>query len=382
MRLNIRRWLFLGFSLRALNALWNGFFGPSIAADGDAASFHYWAVQYAVESFGREFNIGSSPYITALGMFYYVTTDSLFLGSLLSCIAWLLSALIFLSCLRLVSVQSVVQSKMVMIYAFLPSSIIYTSITIREAYQMLFVNIAIYAALKIFIHKSARHWLALILATACAGMLHTGLMAFGVIFFATTIVFVFMSRQDEKSLLTKGVVVIISFAILSYGYSILGDHFSGSTYNFEAGPESAIRQYQENLAAVDARTNYRSEVGISGLKDLITVIPIGLFQYMFEPLPWHISGLQDVILLFENIVRGWLLLIIWKAFRISTLPKKNVLRFTFFSYLIMETIWSLGTGNWGTSVRHHLPALGLLLIAFCIASIETPSSKNSTFRKR
>jgi len=28
----------------------------------------------------------------------------------------------------------------------------------------------------------------------------------------------------------------------------------------------------------------------------------------------------------------------------------------------MEGIWSLGTVNWGTSIRHHLPALGLLLV--------------------
>ena len=28
----------------------------------------------------------------------------------------------------------------------------------------------------------------------------------------------------------------------------------------------------------------------------------------------------------------------------------------------MEVIWALGTVNWGSAARHHVPAMGLLLI--------------------
>jgi hypothetical protein len=33
------------------------------------------------------------------------------------------------------------------------------------------------------------------------------------------------------------------------------------------------------------------------------------------------------------------------------------------SYFAQELIWSIGTVNWGTSVRHHMPSFGLLLFA-------------------
>jgi hypothetical protein len=36
--------------------------------------------------------------------------------------------------------------------------------------------------------------------------------------------------------------------------------------------------------------------------------------------------------------------------------------FVFLSYLVIETIWSLGTVNWGTAIRHHLPSIGLLVV--------------------
>ena len=43
---------------------------------------------------------------------------------------------------------------MMLVYALLPSSIIVTSVTLREPYQLLLVNLAILAALKIYWNKS------------------------------------------------------------------------------------------------------------------------------------------------------------------------------------------------------------------------------------
>jgi hypothetical protein len=37
--------------------------------------------------------------------------------------------------------------------------------------------------------------------------------------------------------------------------------------------------------------------------------------------------------------------------------------FVFINYFILELIWSMGTVNWGTALRHHIPSFGLLVIA-------------------
>lgn len=31
-------------------------------------------------------------------------------------------------------------------------------------------------------------------------------------------------------------------------------------------------------------------------------------------------------------------------------------------YLFLELIWSFGTVNWGTALRHHIPSIGLLIV--------------------
>ena len=353
----------LGFALRLLVAIWNGFFGPSFGADLDALSFHLEAVDYAHNPSFDEFRIGWI-YTNFLGLFYYVTTDSLFIGSLLSCIAWLVSALILASCLRILSVERSVQTKIMVIYALLPSSIFITSVTLREPYQLLFVNLAIYAVLKLYLHKANRHWVTLVLAIVGAGSLHGGLLAFGILLFAGTLLLVSMRGKKGISWTKLGLMGAVAAVVLWYGFSFFGN----ISYNLDDGLGSAVEIYQQGALGIDARANYKSDVSISGFADLLFFVPVGLFQYLFEPFPWQISAASDVFALLENMLRGWLIWKAWKAVRIAPAQQRRVLLFVFISYLMMETIWSIGTINWGTSIRHHLPAWGLLLLAAYAAS--------------
>ena len=87
-------WIWAGFVIRLANSINNGFFGPSIGADADAFWFHMAAVDTSRDLLFEEFVTGHI-YSYLLGYFYYFTTDSLFLGSALSVLGWLLSAFIF-----------------------------------------------------------------------------------------------------------------------------------------------------------------------------------------------------------------------------------------------------------------------------------------------
>lgn len=363
MKTTVSLLVFFGFALRLFIAIWNGFFGPSFGADLDALTFHMEAVEFARNPIFDEFRIGWI-YTDFLGFFYYITTDSLFLGSLLSCVAWLVSALVLVSCLRILSVVRCVQNKIILIYAFLPSSIMFTAITIREPYQLLFVNLAIYAALKIYLHKASRHWVTLIFAIAGAGVLHGGLLAFGILLFAGTLLLVALRVGKGILWVRLGVMGIVAAVVIGYGFVLFGN----ISYSLNDGLGNAIEVYQQGALGIDARANYKTESVISGLWALLIFVPVSLFQYFFEPLPWRISTASDVFLVLENILRGWLIWQAWRAVSMTSAQQRIVLLFIFISYLILEMIWSVGTINWGTSVRHHIPAWGLLLLAAYAAS--------------
>jgi len=379
--------LWLGFFLRLVIAFVNGFVGPTYGASEDSLGFHLIAVEVSQNLVFDVFLI-SHIYPSFLGVFYFITTDHLFLGSALSALAWLASAFILLRIMRILSFKMSNQWRVMLIYALIPTSLMYTSVTLREPFQLLFINLALYAALKIYFHRSNAHWPVLFLAAVGMGALHGALLASGIFIIAGTL-FLLTSRNIKGVSFTKVVLVTpIVILCLFYGFSLL---ISISDYGelIEDGLSVAVQTYQRGTMELVQRATYRTEIEINGLGGLILSIPSLLFQYLFEPMPWKISSIVDVVALLENMLRFWL---IWNALKYlvgSYLNKpmfvarndfgnERFIFFIFLSYLVMETIWSLGTSNWGTASRHHLPSLGLLLVAgFAYRNVTSPKYNRS-----
>lgn len=367
--------IWIGFLIRVLVAVWNGFWGPSFGAEVDAASFHYWATEFSRQPTLDNLKI-SSTYSYMLGFVYYLTTDSLFIGSLFSCLAWLASGIILIKIMSLLSIAEHLKFKAMVVYALLPSSILFTSVTIREAYQLLFVNMAIYYSLKVYLNKSALHWMFLLFSVLGMSVLHGALLAFGVFIVGSTLVI--NALHDQRSFSLIKFLLLGALAILTV---IFGLSFSsGIFYTFEDGIAIAVESYQQASLDLDGRTNYKDGVQISGLVGLILFLPLSLFQYLFEPMPWRISSILDLVTLSENIIRA---LLIWKSWinvKNANLKKQRLLVFILLMYIIVEFIWSVGTINWGTAMRHHLPSIGLLLItAFAYPGYFVSSKKIKLF---
>jgi len=357
--MTIRNVIIIGFVARLCIAVWNGFWGPSFGADLDAQDFHSLAVEMVDSGQYLDFKIGTDAYSNFLGFFYILTFESLFLGSLLSCVIWSISAIFFAKCLRILSLSPGAQVIPMILYAFLPSSVMFTSVTLREAYQLLFVNISVYSVLKIYLHRSPAYWLSLLISAVGMGLLHGGLFAFGVFLVVATVTLLVLRGHLGLSLIKMTVAVPLVAAIVLYGFSA----FTSMSYNLDEGLATGVLVYQEGGMAINARAQYKVETNIEDFSTFLRSIPVSLFQYLFEPMPWKVTSYVDLPVLFENIFRVWL---VRKAYvglrRMPRLNRRPVI-FIVIAYLMLETIWSLGTVNWGTAVRHHLPSLGLLLIA-------------------
>jgi hypothetical protein len=366
--MEVKKIILIGFSLRLFIAFWNGFFGPSPGADLDAFGLNGFAENVARSGEFESFSVGYKPYTNILGLIYGVTISHIFVGSIISCFAWLYSAVLISQCLKLMVIQRTLQRRAMWIYTLLPSSIMLTAVTLREPYQLLFINLAIYAVLRIFINNRRWYWVVLFFSIAGFGSLHGALFAFGLLLFAGSLLLVNMKNHGKKMpniFIPFILIFILVFLILGFKM------FNELSYSLDGGLDQAVEAYQQGSLGVDARTNYKTEVSISGMGELFIFIPLSLIQYLFEPFPWRVSSASDLLVLFENILRAWL---IWRSIKnIKIASHKNIIlwKFIFACYIIIEVIWSLGTINWGTAVRHHIPALGLLLLA----AFATPAGK-------
>jgi len=369
--MNIQLIILTGFFVRLGIAFWNGFFGPSFGAESDAVTFHFVAVEYAKNPTFSEIQIGWI-YSYILGLVYAATLDHVFIGSLLSCIFWLISAIYLLKTFRLLNIERKHTNSALLIYALLPSSILYTSVTLREVYQLFFINIAIFSAL-LFYLKSNKHYLpVLLLSLVGASFLHGALMMFSIAFLSTLIFFYSWKGKQKLPVVKILISAPIIILILTIGISF----FSENAYNIEDGLSGAVEKYQEGGLTAEGRANYKNDVDINGLFAFITFLPISLFQYFFEPMPWRISSIfADAPIVLENLLRAFLIFKAFKNLRTPSIQHYRISLLLITSFFMLETIWSLGTINWGTASRHHIPSFGLLLIsAFAIRNHQITKS--------
>jgi hypothetical protein len=355
-------YIYFGLILRLFNAIYNGFFGPSFGAESDAVGYIMKATAYSINPTFDEFVMGDI-YAYILGLLFYLTIPSVFLGSFISCLAWFFSALILKKTFDALGVKA--QRSPLLIYALLPSSIIFTSIPLRESFQLLFVNIAAYSILMISIKGYPRYWISLILSSACMGVLHGALLAFGFYLITASV----MAYNYLRNRPTSVPSVLVGMLFFFIGVGLFFPVMDSISYELGEGLDESIQAYQLSAMAMDGRANYKSGVA-EGHWEMLRTLPYTLFQFLFEPMPWNISAPVDFVAFVESFLKAYL---VFCAFRLVSKSSTKFVRFytfIFVSWIVISIIWSVGTVNWGTSSRHHIPGLALLLLcAYAVSGV-------------
>lgn len=334
------------------------------AVVGDSYYYH-WIASRAVNLGERGLDVSvvqleaNSLYAISLSTLYFVSTDLYFIGCLYSIFVWLLSAYVVKKILELLNADDQTKYLVFLFYAFLPSSILNTSAPMREAFELLFINLIIYSALRVYLNKSSLHWIYLVISCFLLGQFHRGLYAFGTVVVLMVIMSNFLRNRRSFPLIAYIFVVPFITFLSVYLYGI----FSDQVYDLDKGLYSTIQGYQEGTLLAIGRANYESFItDVEGPLGLVMFIPVNLFQYLFEPMPWKISSIVDIVLTLENLLRGLLIFFTLLGLIKTDVISRRPLLFIFLAYLILETFWSFGTTNWGTASRHHVPGTALILI--------------------
>jgi hypothetical protein len=361
--------ILFGFLVRLANAFYGGFIGKAIGSDADSYSFHFRAVNkwYDVGS-GKYDSIfrndsfildGSIFYSKILELIYNIILPHIFVGSLLSCVVWYFSVKILMKVFYILGLTKINQSKILLIYSFLPSSIIFCSITLREPFQLFFVNYLALLFLKIIFLKKdiIKNTFLVFVSCYLLSSLHYSFLFSSIIMLLILTFHYFYEHLKSRIAIFSLIIisVIISINVFNSVFSMMYEHEI----------TEAITRFNEGSSNADTRALYRGVTNISSLTDLFLFIPYSFFQYMLEPLPTRISSIFDLILFFENLFKMFLLLKGLYSLNKYYLFKPQIIIIIYF--LIIELIWSSGTTNWGTAARHHIPAFGILsLLAFML----------------
>ena len=383
--------LWFGFFLR-LGLAWillsSGFY---LTFTGDVVTFHGMARE--IIGLGESVNPDMSQEITIddsyfffIGLIYLLTTDSMYVTSIFSCLAWFFSGYFLIKIMNLLEVSKKKQIILLFIYIFLPSSLLNTGLPLRESYEMLVVNMSIYSSLMWYFERSAKYLFILLLGMLLMTLLHMAMFAFGAIIFISTLFLISISEDKNRVFILfpiSGLAISLIYGS-TYFYQFF-DYYGGQGVSGAGGQlADAVRVFQAG-AIIDSMGSRAQYVELSlerdGLSGLLYFLPVAFFQYLFEPMPWRSLNLVDYVLVLENIMRA--IFIFYGIKGLFVLPSlfKKIIFFLLVCYLSAEMIWAVGTTNWGTASRHHLPALGILLLLGLAFQDYYKSSKQINFVK-
>jgi hypothetical protein len=338
-------------------AVINSILGVTLGADRDAASFHAdasnVAAAYAIDP---EMVVSYTNYGRTLGYVYHFLGTSHLLGNALSVLATSLACMLLVKVMREVELGG--RASALVIFGLMPSGIMLASVTLREAYQQLALLLAIYATLQL--RRRGWRWAPAVVATAGAlAVLHNGLALYAAFLVMSALTWGSSGHgRGRPGRRLAGLVVASAILVFALSRS------SGMAQSLDAVQNGQAFEYAETYRtrgeATDARTTYSVRLDASSPLRFAASLPFVFVEYMFAPFPWQVGNLLDVEAFAESVLRFALLVASFVTWRRARGAQRSQLGLLLWLYLSMELLWSLGTYNWGTAIRHHLPTLGIL----------------------
>ncbi len=340
----------------------NAYVGTVPGADADAVMF-----QRQATDLGQGINVGEDLlgagtllYTHLLGFFYRLFGPSLFLGEELSVLAFALSCVVLVKLCALAGLSRF-RAGLLLLFGLSLSGLIFLSVTLRESWQVLFVLLSTYWALRVRSRVSGRNIAFLFFSALGLGLLHQGLVVYSV-FLVLASIYWGVGIGSAFGILWKRALVLVVAALLLTAMAASVKQIGGASAALASGKALEFAQNYRMHSVQDARAAYGIMLDASTPLRFASTLPPVLVQYMFAPFPWQIGSPLDIEAMLEGWVRLALLVTSWRAWRLSVGEARSRVGFLLGLFLTMELLWALGTINWGTAVRHHVLAYGLLVL--------------------
>ena len=299
--------IFLGIIFRVIFAFINSDLGPFPGLEYDAIKFHEVAVSISEDTSNMDFRTGWL-YATVLGIIYKYTFDSIFFGSLISILGWLISAILIIKIIRIFKLDEFSKNFILILYSFWPSALVYTSVTLREPFQLLFINITIFAFLKIYLENKPKYNLLFFPSIIALPLLHKMFLIWSIVFFIVYLLFLIISvgKKNYKYLIIFSTVIV---TLIFFNFDIIENYFYSKIPVNKFSIYSIISSHMRNMT-ISRATYQMEELFLFNFQDLLSYFYKATYNYMLQPTPNRQETIFDLFLFLENIFRLILVLFI------------------------------------------------------------------------
>jgi hypothetical protein len=323
----------------------------SIIKESDSVSYNW-----SIKSFFSH-GAGSVNYIHFLG-FMYRFSASLFYGKELSILTFVLSCVVLVKLLNLLDLRSF-RVGIILLFGLLPSAVVHRTATLREPWQALFFLLFLYWTIRLWKRPGILILLFMLMSALGMAFLHHGLTRYAIYLIVMGLYWGIFSRKMDFRWSRP---VRFLFAGLLITCVIILTQKMGVFMTLEEAVEGGRVIRQNLLSYTEVRTNFSSILDTSSLLGIVTTFPMIFVEYMFAPFPWQIENVKDICAFLESMLRFLLLFLAISLWRRSSGEVRSCYGFLLIAVLGIECVWALGTANWGTAIRHHVPGYSVFVL--------------------
>lgn len=357
------------FIARAMAALFHYYVMLLPGGRKDAVTFELkawlWGQNGFFEAWANFPGINSYSYSWLLGLLYSITDRSLLMLQATSVLAGVLGVFFgWKLASQLWDRQSAHKAAWVM--ALFPTMVQYSAITMREAWIVLLFVLGLIGALRWARHGGSTPLFGALVAFLGATFFH------GAMFVAALALLGLVSAKAARRLLhglPRGRVNAFAFLGIIGGSVLIGGYVASGLSLPKLGTaaeavdvERLTERFARRASMEDAGARYGSWQVPSEPYELLWIAPAKSIYFLFSPFPWDLRAPKHIIALVDALLYIVLALFAWRIRkRIWNEPGT---RTVFLLFLTMVFVFGVGTGNFGTALRHRAKfAIALIALA-------------------
>jgi hypothetical protein len=346
-----------------------------------AGRFHDYAEELE-RSWQQNWSIGGHLYQQVLGGIYKLFGPSYLLGEQFSILAFSISFVVLIKIMRQFELSQYLGPSL-FLFGALPSMVFLGSVTLRESFQVLFFIITVYFGLKMHLKGGLNAYpVAMVLSAILMGITHKGLIVYAlfliVLFFVWSYQPISTFRNLKKYHLAALFFIPIFIACMFFVSSIRSSSLVILVNLFQHDMLIEAANFRK-IAAI-TRASYSVPLDLSSFSGAFYSSFSIYLHYLFAPFPWHIRSWLDIFAFFESILRLLLVCYSVKSWLNAIGNKKRLIGLMLILYFSMTFMWSMGTTNYGTAIRHHMISGWILVILGLPLLIDSIKHRYFSFR--
>lgn len=356
-----------GFVLRLLVMLIDYFQIIEIPfSNNDAQGFHEVAVANQNSYYGY-----STNYTVFLTGLYYVTDCARWFAQYVNVVFGVLLLIYLRKILFLLDVDEKKRKYVLIIASYMPFPIIYSALLLREAWVSFFVILSLYYFVRWYLScgKNGVSIFLTMLSVIFALLMHEGCigLVFGYIF-----AFLFYNRKENRIRLSAS--TYIAFFLLSVIGVIFILNLNIFLEKFAGALEDPGEALQAKNAGEGGGADYLTWIDFSNPFNILLFAPLKIIYFLFSPIITDWRGLNDIIaFLLDSLIYIYVFWIVIKG--TTTMENRLLKKFVLITLSATILIFSFGTTNSGTAIRHRSKLLAVVLVVYAMSSYSGEPSK-------